>query len=287
VRKGVNITEAELAAMDAIVTSSVLKGQSIHHVMANNPDAFAVCEKTVYRYVNARLLSAKRGDMPRMCMLKPRRKKSVEHKVDTKCRVGRTYADFLAFTTENPDLCVTEMDTVKGGIAGKCLLTLKHRKTGLLLAFLRDANTSLSAIEGIGRLWDATGAEAFLRAFPVLLTDNGTEFSNPSAIEMAPDGTPRTKVFYCDACASYQKPAVEREHEELRRIFPKGMSFDRFTQSDIAIALSHVNSYSRPTLADKSPYDLFAFAYGDTILGELGIRRIHANDIVLRTSLFG
>jgi hypothetical protein len=42
-------------------------------------------------------LSARNIDMPRVCRLKPRKSKPIEHKVDKQCRVGRTYEDFLKF----------------------------------------------------------------------------------------------------------------------------------------------------------------------------------------------
>ena len=54
---------------------------------------------------------------------------------------------------------------------------------------------------------------------------------------------------------------------------------------DINLALSHVNSYSRPSREDKSPYDLFAFRYGTDLLDKLGIRKIAPNDIILKPSL--
>ena len=44
----------------------------------------------------------------------------------------------------------------------------------------------------------------FARLFPVILTDNGTVFSNPLKIEFDADGGRLTSVFYCNAYASYQ-----------------------------------------------------------------------------------
>ena len=125
------------------------------------------------------------------------------------------------------------------------------------------------------------------RLFPVLLTDNGSEFSNPAALENAPDGAPRSRLFYCDPCASWQKGSVERNHEFLRLILPKGTSFDALAQADINTVLSHVNSYSRPALNDKAPFDLFSFIYGEDLLVRLGLRRIPANGILLKPALLG
>ena len=284
-RTGANITEGELLALDELISPLVKRGQSVHHIMANNPDQFSLNEKTVYRYIAGGLLRAKNGDMPRVCSLRPRARKPVEHKIDTKCRLGRTHTDFQTFTAAAPDARVVEMDSVIGRVGGKVLLTLLFRDCGLMLAFLRERNDSQSVIDTFARLWDLAKPDLFRRLFPILLTDNGSEFSHPLALEIAPDGTRRTRLFYCDPCASWQKGRVERNHEFLRLILPKGTSFDNLTQADIDQILSHINSYSRPTLHDKAPFDLFAFAYGADLLNQLGIRKIAANDIRLKPSL--
>lgn len=286
-REGANITQGELLALDELVSPLVRGGQSVHHVLANNPDRFGVHEKTVYRYIAGGLLRAKNGDMPRVCMLKPRSRKPVEHKVDTKCRVGRTYADYQAFMAAAPDTRVVEMDSVIGRVGGKVLLTLMFRDCGLMLAFLRDRNDSQSVIDAFALLWELAGPGLFRTLFPVLLTDNGSEFSNPRALENAPDGSPRSRLFYCDPCASWQKGSVERNHEFLRLVLPKGTSFDGLAQADIDTVLSHVNSYSRPALNDKAPFDLFSFIYGESLLARLGLRRIPANGILLKPALLG
>jgi IS30 family transposase len=286
-REGANITQNELLDMDAVLTGAVRNGQSIHHVMTHNPDRFTVSEKTVYRYAAGGLLAVKNGDMPRVCALRPRKSKPVEHKVDSKCRVGRTYAEFQAFMAEHPDTPVAEMDSVIGRVGGKVLLTVYFRSSAMLFAFLRERNDSRSVLAVFGQLWSdgRAGPDLFRRMFPVILTDNGSEFSNPSALEFAPDGSRRTFVFYCDACASWQKGGIERDHEFLRMVLPKGTNFDDLTQDNVNLVLSHVNCYSRPSREDKSPYDLFAFRYGTTLLDKLGIRKIAPNDIVLKPSL--
>lgn len=286
-REGANITQDELRGLDELFSPLVRAGQSVHHILANNPDRFDIHEKTVYRYIAGGLLQAKNGDMPRVCSLKPRRRKPVEHKVDAKCRLGRKYDEFRAFTADHPDAGVVEMDSVVGRVGGKVLLTMLLRNCGLMLAFLRDRNDSQSVIDAFAVLWREAGPELFRRIFAVLLTDNGSEFSNPLALENAPDGSPRSRLFYCDPCASWQKGRVERNHELLRLVLPKGTSFDPLTQADIDKTLSHVNSYSRPALNDKSPFDLFAFSYGEGLLAKLGISRVPANHIVLKPSLLG
>lgn len=284
-RSGANVTEDELLALDALISPLIKKGQSIHHVHANNPDRFALHEKTVYRYIAGGLLKAKNGDMPRVCMLKPRARKPVEHKIDTQCRIGRTYADYLSFVAAAPDASTVEMDTVVGRRGGKVLLTLQFVRSGFMLAFLRDRNDSQSVIDIFSRLWTLAGADGFRRLFPILLTDNGSEFSNPKALEFDPGGQLRTRVFYCDPRATNQKSRIERNHEFIRLVLPKGSSFDHLAQADVDKLMSHINSYSRPSLQDKSPYDLFAFLHGTDQLDQLGIRKIPANEILLKPRL--
>lgn len=284
-RVGANLSEDELLELDEFVSPLIQKGQSIHHVIANNPDQFTVSEKSVYRYVSGGLLKARNIDMPRICRLKPRRAKPLEHKVDSTCRIGRTYDDYKAYLQQHNDVSVVEMDSVIGRIGGKVLLTLMFKSCDLMLAFIRERNTSQSVIDVFNGLYCLLGAQTFRTMVPVLLTDNGSEFSNPTALESDAHGLIRTTIFYCDPRASYQKPNVELNHEFIRKILPQGTSFDHLTQININLIMSHINSYSRAKLNDKSPFEMFTFLYGKGILEKLGLRIIPANEIILKPLL--
>lgn len=78
---------------------------------------------------------------------------------------------------------------------------------------------------------------------------------------------------------------MELNHEFIRKILPKSKSFDDFVQSDISLMMSHINSYSREKLNDKSPFAMFGFIYGYDVLEKLNISRIPANEILLKPSL--
>ena len=110
------------------------------------------------------------------------------------------------------------MDTVEGKIVGKVLLTLHFTIPQFMLAFIRDANTSQSVIDIFNRLYMELYPVVFGELFQVLLGDNGSEFSNPTAIELDTQGILRTRVFYCDPQAPYQKGAAENNHTLIRRI---------------------------------------------------------------------
>ena len=46
-------------------------------------------------------------------------------------------------------------------------------------------------------LRDRLGVELFARLFPIILTDRGSEFSDPESIERGEDGQTTTRVYYC------------------------------------------------------------------------------------------
>ena len=109
--------------------------------------------------------------------------------------------------------------------------------------------------------------------------------SSPLSIECDENGEIRTRVFYCDPQRPDQKGGCEVTHEMIRRILPKGTSFDHLTQSDIDLMMSHINSYARKKLNNQSPYQLFSFFYGEDLLSLLHINQISPNDINLTPKL--
>ena len=242
-------------------------------------------DDTLYNYVDAQLFDIRNIDLPRKVKYRPRYKKT-EFKVDRGCRIGRSYVDFQKFLGEHPETTVVQMDSVIGRVGGKCLLTIHFVETSLMLAFLRDANTSASVIQIINRLDRILGAKTFSRLFPVILTDNGSEFSNPKEMEQR-DAVPcnRTNIFYCDPSAPYQKGACEVNHELIRRILPKGSSFDDLTQEDIFLMMDHINSYKRKKLNNRTPYETFSFYYGEDVLKKLGCSPVAAENIILKPKL--
>ncbi|MBA4688258.1 MAG: IS30 family transposase, partial [Candidatus Galacturonibacter soehngenii] len=121
----------------------------------------------------------------------------------------------------------------------------------------------------------------FTRLFQVILTDRGSEFTNPLAIEFHKNEERRTHLFYCDPQRSDQKGGCEVTHEMIRRVLPKGTSFDELDQDDINLMMSHINSYNRKKLNNQSAHQLFSFLNSEEILDKLSIKRIPANEINL------
>jgi IS30 family transposase len=284
-RSGICISEDEAAKLDDLFSPLILKGQSIHHICATQPANVMFSERTIYNYVDAGLFTAKNIDLVRKVRYRPRKSRHDSFKVDKACRVGRTYADFQRFLEENSGIPVVQMDSVIGKIGGKVLLTLHFVKSELTLAFLRDRNTAASVQDVFERLYWGLNFERFPRIFPVILGDNGAEFSDPCSIERDANGNQRTHVFYCDPSCPYQKGDLENSHAFIRRVLPKGTSFDNLTQTDVDLMMNHVNSYRRASLGDRSPYEMFGLIYGRDVLDILGAKTVAPSDIMLRPEL--
>lgn len=284
-RSGITVDENEIARLDSILSPLIRNGQSIHHICFNNRDVIMCSDKTIYNYVDYNLFSARNLDLPRKVKYRPRKITPGHFKVDKSCRIGRKFEDFSLFLKEHPDTPIVEMDSVEGVKGGKVLLTIHFVDSQFMLAFIREANTSQSVIDIFGRLYEILGAELFQKLFPVILTDNGSEFSNPLALEFDHEGNRRTHIFYCDPSAPYQKGAAENNHELIRRIVPKGRSFNPYNQDEITLIMNHINSYGRKKLNDRSPHAVFSFLHGTDVIEKLDAECIEPNAIILTLGL--
>lgn len=284
-RQGIDITPDELTRIDKIISPLVKQGQSVHQICINNADEIMVDERTIYNYIEAGVLSIGNLDLPRKVRYRKRKSKKVVH-VDKKCHIGRTYEDFEAFMEEHPDYAVVEMDSVEGTRdSTKVLLTLFFRNCTCMLAYLREANTARSVTDTINGLYETLGRDKFCEMFPVILTDRGSEFTDPHSIEFDREGNRRTYVFYCDPQRSDQKGSIEVTHEFIRRILPKKTSFAYLTQEKVELMMSHINSYTRKKLNNRSAHQLFSFVYGQDTADKLHMKAIPANEIILKPNL--
>ena len=292
-RQGVNLTEGELRAINETLVPALNRGQSPHHAMVSAPASFGICERTVYNYVNAGVLSAKRHNLPMAVRYKKRRGAPVEHKVDRHCAEGRPWGPFQDFPAENPGVQVPEPDTVEGGRRDKCVLpTAMFARQGFMFARPMPGKCAQHVADAFNWMWRALGNAAFRMLFPAVLADNGTDLSNPLAIGTSPgDGTRRTRVSYTRPYTATDKAHVERNHEYIRRVVLKGESFDSLSQTQVDLMMSHVNSYVRASLMDddshpcRTPYERFAFEYGEEIARRLGIVPIPLREVTLRPKL--
>ena len=285
--------------MNEILSPSVRKGQSVTAIVRANAETFkGFAPSTVYGWLEDGLFSARSCDLPYAGRRRKRHKRP-ETKTNAACRIGRTFLEMHEWLKLNPGVAPCELDTVIGSVSGKVLFTMIFPESGVALGFLRDAKTSQTCTRIFNMLWESAGPQLFRKLFAAILTDNGTEFSDPGMIEnYRPDPEhnptkllPRgVKVWYADPYCSSQKPHIERFHLDLRRILQKGTSFNMLDQNGVNFAFSNLNSYPRESLGGKVPYDLFVAQHGDSgkaFLDKLGIKRIPAAQVTLHPFLLG
>ena len=285
-RDGFNLTDEEIGRINEVMDKGCSLGQSPHHILQAHKEEIQVSEKTLYRLVDAGMLHVRRhnlrnaaGRKPRAQKLKPRKKSA------RKQAQGRTYEDFRKHLESGAGRGFVEMDSVVGRTGGKVLLTLNFNDCGLMLAFIRERNTAQSVVDIFNALQEKLGLPLFRSLFPAILTDNGAEFTLPERIETAPDGQKRTRVFFCHPYSASEKPHVENNHENLRKILGRQFSFDALTQEDIDLVNSHVNSMIRKAYGNRTAFDIFVEKHGREAADLLAIRKIPADDVCLAPSL--
>lgn len=283
-RTGLSMDEDTLLRIGEIVKTGLKRGQSLHAIhTANNGEMFC-SQRTLYSLVSQGRFGSCLTDMPLKLRRKPR-KKTKEHKVDRACRIGRRYDEFLDWQKSNGGVKEVQMDTVigKSGIH-KTFLTLYWTNANFLMLFLLERNTSAEVCRIFKHLHELLGKARFQKLFPVILTDGGSEFSNPKAIE-GPNGQTWTKLFYCDPQQSQQKGAIEQEHSMIRRVVPKGTCFDHLGDEDASLLASHITSYLRPGLGGRAPQEVFHFLYREDPTRWFGLEYIEPNEVLLTPEL--
>lgn len=279
-RAGVNMTKRELRQKDRIITPLIEQGQSPYQIATNHPE-LDMSVRTIYTYLNNGLFTARNIDLKRKTKFKPRKCHKTQI-TDRSVFEGRAYADFQSL---NPDMHV-QMDTVHSSRESKkTLLTFFFPKEKLFLAFLMNRCTKGAVRLVFDHLEKRLGTYGFLSLFEYLLTDRGSEFGDPEALETGMGGIQRTSIYYCDPMRSGQKGGVENAHTMLRMVLPKGTNFEYLTQWDVNLIVNHINSTPRKSLDGKTPYDAALESFGENTLKALQLKRISPDEVNLTPKL--
>ena len=278
-REGIPLTKESFYEVDKIISEGVRKGQHIYHIVQTND--INVSLSTVYRHLDKGYLSISPLDLPGKVKFKPRNKNNVTY-VPNRVRVGRTYDDFLKFIKIHDISNWVEMDTVIGSQGGKVIMTWDFTFCNFMVGFLLDSKTASNVASAFFDIKSSFNENdiAFADIIPLVLTDNGGEFSNADAIEQNLNGDKETSLFFCRPMKSCDKPHVEKNHPLFRDICPKVTSFDNFTQDTVDLIFSHVNSVARKKLNGKTPYELFHFTFGEKITSLFGIKKIPPREVI-------
>lgn len=278
-REGIPLNKEEFYDTEHKISEAVKSGQHIYHAIQANQ--LSASKSTVYRHIAKGYYTISPIDLPRAVKFKPRKQAPPEY-VPKHLKISRSYEYFLLFIEEHPNLNYIEMDTVIGRIGGKVIMTFQFVNVDFMFGILLDNKTAAEAGDKIIRLKKKLSDSGlkFGDIFPVLLTDNGGEFSNVFAFENTLSGIKETSLFFCHPNAPYEKPHVENNHTLFRNIVPKGTSFDDFTQETVDTIFSHVNAVARKQFNGKSAFDMFSFTYSSSLANVLGIRFIEPKNVI-------
>lgn len=287
-RSRLQVSKETIAAInDIIVPLMTEKHHSVNHVFAAHPELLPMSKSTFYKYIDLGILNVKNIDLQRK--VRYRVKKEYDYTraktKDNGIKLGRFYRDFQDFLEHNPNASIVEMDTVigtQGGKGGKCFLTLLFRSFNLMVIKVLPYRRSIHVTEVFEKLKESLGDEEFSRLFQAIIIDNGSEFSDPESIEISTKtGEKLSSVFYCDPNSSWQKGCIEKNHQYIRYILPKGTSFAGSSQQDADVIASHINSTPRLVLNNQSPYEAAIGFIGKDSMDLLGIQRIDNDDVDL------
>ena len=284
-RSGINQTPESLEHLDRLVSPLLRLGQPLSHIYASNQDSVPCSIRTLYNYIDQGYFTALNLDLPRKVRYKKRRKARRDPD-NTGYREDRSYQDFEKYMENHPDTNVVELDVVEGagGKSEKVLLTMLFRNCNLMLIFLMDSDRRDNVKEVFQRIYCHLGADLYQRLFPVLLTDNGSSFKDPDIFER-PDGELLSRVFYCDPMASWQKGRLEKNHEFIRYILPKGITFTNLDQTQVTLVANHINSIARASLNGCTPFELAQLLIDRKLLDLCRLERIPAKQVILKPSL--
>lgn len=285
-RQGIHTDADKLVEINNLIAPLLAKGQSLNHIFASHAEEIGVSERTLYNYIDRRAFEIRNIDLPKKVKYRQRREQRLKTKFEYEYRKGHSIEDFRSYMELHPKLPVIEMDTVKGArYSHKCLLTMIFRESNFMLVFLLPDGTQDSVAAVFDSLTSILGIDVFRKLFPVILTDNGVEFKDAKRLKFSENGARRTHLFYCDPQASWQKPQVEKNHELIRRILPKGTSFRFLTDEQIHLVTCHINSVAREMFDNRTPFDLMIKTEQKQLLESLSLFPIPLDEVYLKPAL--
>ncbi len=154
-----------------------------------------------------------------------------------------------------------------------------------MLMFLLNSNTQEEVKRVFDQMSEELGYEQFHNLFNVILTDGGSEFQNPLILEYTDEHQLRTKLYYCDPYSAWQKGMIEKNHEYIRYVVPKGKSFCRFKQEDITLLQNHINSEARDSLNGCTPFKLSQLLLDQKLHESLNLTEIAPDEVTMKPEL--
>ncbi len=291
-RRGTRLTHEELHALDLFLLPRMQKGQSLHHIYVSNPGYFKVTQRTLRNLINRGELIIRNYHLPMTVRFSP---KKIYQRNRSRSRIpevllGRTYEDFL--DTYKEGMHYVQVDSVIGKQRDKkAILTVFFPKFSFMFGFLCSNRGFESVNQHLLDLRAKLGYVLRQKAFPIIVSDRGTEFDRIHLLESAVDPTTGevkqfAKTFFADPYASHQRAEIESNHRLIRRVIPKGKTFDNLTQDNLDLMFSNINALIREKQGNKTAYELTRDYFGQEFLDLINVHHVEPENVVLKPHLF-
>lgn len=284
-RTGLHYSEQELIILKERLCPLIISSKSVYHavITINNVFELSFNKGTIYKQIERKQLPIKPSDLPRSRRRNKSENKDKDYKRDIQ---NHTFEDYNKYKNNNSDACEIQMDTVEGIKENNApvLLTLEIVEINFLFIFKIDSQTIDEVTKMLYYFKNIIGEDTFNKIMEILLTDNGKEFIN---VEKIMEVSSKINIFYCHPYSSYEKGSIENNHEFIRRVIPKGVSLKPYTQKELNLLCSHINSLYRESLNGKCPFDLIDEFIPINKINELGLAKINPLEIQLVPELLG
>ena len=154
-------------------------------------------------------------------------------------------------------------------------------ETNFMIIRLLDKKDIYNVDNEFTKIKSNLGSELYKKVINIILTDNGTEFYDPTHLEYNLDtGEKLCSVYYCHPNSPDEKPEIEKNHEYIRYVLPKKTSFEHLTKEDIKLLEDNINNIPREIFGGKTPYELTKEKYPE-LIKKIGSNYIEPDDVTL------
>ncbi|ATW27617.1 IS30 family transposase [Candidatus Formimonas warabiya] len=204
-----------------------------------------VCTKTLYNYIDQRLLKLCNMDL----LLKTRRKPKKSVNRVNKRILGESIGNRPKIVDDRKEFGHWEIDTVIGKRSGdQSLLTLTERKSRQHL-IMPLASKCSEAVDNVIKELKIKFGSLFTHLFKSITADNGSEFSNLNNHGI--------DVYYAHPYSAWERGTNERHNGLIRRFIPKGKAIKDLTLSQIERVQNWCNNLPRKILGYRTPEEIF------------------------------
>ena len=208
-----------------------------------------VCTKTLYNYIDRRLLSVRNTDL----YLKVRRRTNQHRGRINKRILGQSIEQRPIEILTREEFGHWEIDTVVGRRSkDEALLTLTERKTRQELVIRLANKDSISVQIALKELRERVSS-SFANIFRSITADNGSEFADLSSL-LTPLGC---KVYFTHPYSSWERGTNERHNGMIRRFIPKTKTIRNVSNALIRKTQDWCNLLPRKILGYKTPQECF------------------------------